>query len=194
MWHVPLRAALTGSGPAAFFAARLDEPFPRPTDRRGDALRERSYEAADRTGVCRRIGEGLRRVRAEHQQLIVLLIDLGLPPAGDTDGLLGEVVGRLAAATRTTDTVTRLAPERIVLVAEGVSSGVPALVDVLRERCERVFARPVCRGGTRYTVHARVGGAVAVAGAAVTAERLLAQAEAAMLSNKVSVRARPVAG
>jgi GGDEF domain-containing protein len=97
---------------------------------------------------------------------------------------------RLAAATRPTDTITRLAPERIVLVAEGVSCGVHALVDVLRDRCERVFARPVCRGGMRYTVGPRVGAAVAVAGTAVTAEGLLAQAEAAMPAGVACVWAR----
>ena len=143
---------------------------------------ERSAEAADRAWLGQRIGVGLRRLRADHQLLIVLLIDLGLPRSGDTDGLWAEVMRRLAAATRASDTVTRLASGRIVLVAEGVSVGVPTLVDVLRERCERVFARPVSRGGTRYTVHPRVGAAVAVAGDAVTAERLLAQAEAAMLA------------
>jgi GGDEF domain-containing protein len=183
MMPLPLRAGLTGSGPAVFSAARMDELFLFPITVGGDGLRERSYEAPDRARVCQRIGEGLRRLRAERQQLVVLLIDLGL---GDDDGLLDEVVARLAAATRTTDTVTRLAPGRIVMAAEGVSCGVPALVDVLRDRCERVFARPVCRGGTRYIVHPRVGAAVAVAGAAVTAERLLAQAEAAMPADVAS--------
>jgi hypothetical protein len=180
MMPLPQRATLTGSGPAVFWAGRLDEPLPPRITIRGDGLRERSSEAADRTRVCQLIGEGLRRLRADRQQLIVLLIDLALPPDGDTDGLWAEVITRLAAATRPTDTVTWLAPERILLVAEGVSSEGPALVDVLRERCERVFARPVSGGGMRYTVHPRVGAAVAVAGAAVTAERLLAQAEAAM--------------
>jgi hypothetical protein len=181
---------LSGSGPAVFAAGRLEAPLPLPMNGRGDGLRERSSEAADRTRVCQRIGEGLRRLRADHQQLIVLLIDLGLPPDGDTDGLGAEVMMRLAAATRPTDTIILLAPERIVVVAEGVSCGVPALVGVFRDRCERVFARPVCRGGMRYTVGPRVGAAVAVAGAAVTAEGLLAQAEAAMPADVACVWAR----
>ena len=63
--------------------------------------------------MCQRIDEGLRRLRAEHQQLIVLLIDLGLAPDGDGDDLLGEVMARLAAATRATDIVTRLASGRM---------------------------------------------------------------------------------
>ncbi len=193
MMPLPSRTTPNGSSPAGFSAARLDEPSRLPINVGCDGLRERSAGDAVRARVCQRIGEGLRRLRAEHQQLIVLLIDLGLAPDGDGDDLLGEVMARLAAATRATDTVTRLARGRIVLVVEGVSCGVPPLVDVLRDRCERVFARPVHRRGMRVTVRPRVGAAIAVAGAAMSAERLLAQAEAAMRAEEATGWAPPAA-
>ena len=187
------RATLSSSWPPALSAGPLDEPFPPPFDVGRWVMRGDSAGGVDHVLACQRVEDGLRRLRAEHQQLIVLLIDLGLAPDGDSDDLLGEVMARLAAATRATDTVTRLARGRIVLVVEGVSCGVPPLVDVLRDRCERVFARPVHRRGMRVTVRPRVSAAIAVAGVAMSAERLLAQAEAAMRADEASVWAPPAA-
>jgi GGDEF domain-containing protein len=190
MMPLPWRVTLS-SWPPALSSGSTDEPFPPPFDVGRWVLWEVSAGGVDHALACQRIEDGLRRPRGEHQQLIVLFIDLGLQPVGDGDDLLGKVMPRLAAATRATDMVTRLSSGKIVLVAEGVSSGAPALVDVLQERCERVFARPVSRGGTPYTLHPRVGAAAAVAGAAVTAERLLAQAEAVVVADEASVWARP---
>jgi len=179
--------------PAGFSAARLLDPIPTPVDVSRWVLREDSAGGVNHALACQRVEDGLRRLRAERQQLIVLLIDLGLAPDHDGGDLLGAVMARLAAATRATDTVTRLARGRIVLVVEGVSCGVPPLVDVLRDRCERVFARPVHRRGMRVTVRPRVGAAIAVAGAAMSAERLLAQAEAAMRAKEATGWAPPAA-
>ena len=92
MMPLPSRTTPDGSSPAGFSAARLDEPSRLPINVGCDGLRERSAGDAVRARVCQRIGEGLRRLRAEHQQLIVLLIDLGLAPDGEGDRLLGEVM------------------------------------------------------------------------------------------------------
>ncbi len=76
-----------------FSAARSGEPFPLPITVRGDGLRDGACDAADRARVCQRIGERLRRLRADHLQLAVLLIDLGLPPDGYADRFDGQCAG-----------------------------------------------------------------------------------------------------
>jgi len=54
-----------------------------------------------------------------------------------------------------------------------------------------VFARPVRRHDKGFTVHARMGALIAVPGLPLTAERLLAHAEAAMHAGEATVWARP---
>ncbi len=97
---------------------------------------EGSAGLANHALAWQRIGDGLRRLRAEHQQLIVLFIDLGLQPGTDDDALQ-EIMGRLAAVIRATDTVTAVGGGRIVLTAETRSSGLPSPADILRDRCGR---------------------------------------------------------
>jgi diguanylate cyclase (GGDEF)-like protein/PAS domain S-box-containing protein len=137
----------------------------------------------NRTVLKDRLTVALARARGSATLVGVLFIDLDhFKSINDTHGhdagdtLLREVGSRLAAAASHSDTVVRLGGDEFVVVREHLPGDLNQLEDLAQQLCQ-VFSKPFRLNGRRLTVSASIGGA---AGADLTADELLSQADDAM--------------
>ncbi|WP_165492242.1 putative bifunctional diguanylate cyclase/phosphodiesterase [Egibacter rhizosphaerae] len=129
-----------------------------------------------------RLSHALERAQRARREVVVLFADLDDfqlvnqslgHTAGDT--VLIEVAGRLQAVVRAADTVARFGGDQFVVVAEDAAVGDHA-VDRLASTVTEELRRPFVVGGRSCYLSASIG--VARGSADVTAERLLAEADA----------------
>jgi diguanylate cyclase (GGDEF)-like protein/PAS domain S-box-containing protein len=99
------------------------------------------------------------------------------------DQVLVEVAQRLRREVRPSDTVARLGGDEFVIMCRDVVAAEPAAVAEIGERLVLAFARPIMIGATEMTVTASIGIAY-VAGAQVSAEDLIRDADTAMYRAK----------
>lgn len=125
----------------------------------------------------------------------VVFVDLdGFKPVNDRyghaagDELLTAVAERLRGACRESDVVGRLGGDEFLLVCGGVSR--PEALQLIADRVKGAFAAPVEVGGHSVAVGASVG--VALAAPGMTAEDVVARADAAMYDAKHRADGVPV--
>jgi diguanylate cyclase (GGDEF)-like protein/PAS domain S-box-containing protein len=145
----------------------------------------------NRTMVLKRLDAALGgRGDGPAEPAAALFIDLnGFKRVNDTlghaagDALLCEVAGRLRRALRPSDTVGRLGGDEFVVVISG--PGAHRRAPEVAERMLAAVAEPLLLAGTTVRVSASIGVATAH-DRVVTAEQLLAEADAAMYQAKSS--------
>ncbi len=147
----------------------------------------------NRTLLLDRIEHALARAGREQTKVAVLFTDLDrFKNVNDSlghsagDRLLLSVASRLSAALRPGDTVARLGGDEFVVLAEGLSDENEAAA--IAQRLLAALGEPVSVDEHRLFVSASIG--VAVSDSQTTAERLLADADAAMYRAKERGRSR----
>lgn len=158
------------------------------------AQRDELTGLANRRELDKHLSRALDRLAAgESPAVTVMFCDLdGFKSVNDEhghhigDAVLAVVARRLSAALRANDVVARFGGDEFVVVAEGDPVAVPREV---HRRVTTALADPVHVGGMHHRVTASTGVAVARQGDTVTADRLLAAADAAMYREKRAPRA-----
>jgi diguanylate cyclase (GGDEF)-like protein/PAS domain S-box-containing protein len=140
----------------------------------------------NRTVLEDRLSRALNQARRTGTAVGVLFIDLDqFKRINDSHGheigdhLLCEVGIRLSAAVRHTDVIVRLGGDEFVVVREQISD--PRQLDDLAEQIADALAKPFVINTHTLTISASIGGA---AGANLTANQLLSQADNAMYQAK----------
>ena len=142
-----------------------------------------------------RIGQALAAARRDDSKIAVCYLDLdGFKAVNDDHGhdagdqLLKKIAGRLEAAVRPTDTVSRIGGDEFVLVLRSVTEGdwMPIL-----ERVLKAVAEPVAlASGAEVVVGLTVGVALASSGDEVSPRDLIDRADQVMLAGKRSGKGR----
>lgn len=145
---------------------------------------------ANRRLLLDRLDEAVARCDAGEGACALLFIDLdGFKAVNDRhghavgDALLREVAGRLRAAVRASDTVSRFGGDEFALLCPGGDHDLAALT---AERIEQELCRPIMVDGAPVVVAASIG--IAVAEPGTTADTLLRSADAAMYDVKARTR------
>jgi diguanylate cyclase (GGDEF)-like protein/PAS domain S-box-containing protein len=187
-WLSVSAAALAGSD--AYVAHLLDITAAKHTERTltEQATRDPLTGLPNRTLVLDRLRLALQDRRSESRCVAALFVDLdGFKQVNDGlghaagDDVLREMGGRLQRAVRPTDTVGRLGGDEFAVVVTGAECA-DAAVEVAR-RILAAVSEPLLAAGTTVRLSASVGIAV-TAGRDMTAEDLLARADAAMYRAK----------
>lgn len=163
----------------------------------GLARRDELTGLANRRGLDERLSVALDRLAVGASPgVTVVFCDLdGFKAVNDAhghqagDAVLAVVGRRLAATLRADDVVARFGGDEFVVVAEGDPT---AVARETHRRVAAALARPVEVDGVRHHVTAATGTAVALPGEDVTADGLLAAADAAMYRDKRAQRPRDV--
>lgn len=159
----------------------------------GIARRDELTGLANRRGLDERLSLALDRLAVgESPGVTVIFCDLdGFKAVNDAhghqagDAVLAVVGQRLATTVRADDVVARFGGDEFVVVAEGDPNGVAGETG---RRIAAALSRPVDVGGVCHHVTAATGTAVALPGDDVTADALIAAADAAMYRDKRAQR------
>lgn len=138
----------------------------------------------NRTLMLDRLQQAILRAEREDEKIAVLVLDIDHfkqinDSLGHVDGdaLLAAVAGRLDSAVRESDTVARMGGDEFVMIIPNCRC-----LEVVRECGTKVLAslvNPVVIGESELRVTVSIGGCI-YPDAALTAEELLKQADAAM--------------
>jgi len=153
------------------------------------ATHDRLTKLANREGFHRHASQALNTWRADSAAMLFVDLD-GFKEVNDIHGhaagdiVLESVARRLASVTRSVDLVARLGGDEFVILL-GASADRPAnrdRVQVIADRTIEQLRLPIDIGGTRVTVAASIGAAIAPT--PITVEELLVHADAAMYEAK----------
>jgi diguanylate cyclase (GGDEF)-like protein/PAS domain S-box-containing protein len=146
---------------------------------------------ANRSALFERLESAVARSHATGRSAAVVFLDLdGFKDVNDTfghatgDTVLSEVAGRLQGVLRRADTLARIGGDEFVAVLSGLA---PDKALHVAQRVAADFVTTLERPLVAGPVEVRLSGSVGVAvcpGHAVTADRLLAEADAAMYRAK----------
>jgi diguanylate cyclase (GGDEF)-like protein/PAS domain S-box-containing protein len=170
------------------------------TDRRAEterlnalALQDPLTGLANRLLLNDRLAQAIIRTSRSFRTLAVLMCDLdGFKPVNDTyghaagDAVLKEVATRIRAAVRPADTVARVGGDEFVVLCEDMEA--PHSPAAIVQRINESLVEPILVGATQVRIGVSVGMAVGE-GPGLTADELLATADADMYAHKRAPRA-----
>lgn len=149
----------------------------------------------NRAATTEEVRRAVSRAERSGQAIAVMFLDVDhFKQINDTlgheagDNLLKVFAGRLQQAVRKTDTVGRLAGDEFIILAEGLVSG-ETDAELVAENVLQILQTPAEIKGQPITISASIGITLHVKGQ-ISAEQLIAQADAALYRAKAAGRGR----